>query len=106
MSNEFRYGEERQVQVSVKDHGGNYLPVMPYCGTAVDHWRAPEPIKHAVTRIENGTIIRFLAPFHVDVGDPLWIFCLSTNIEIQFLVPSSFQSALWKFKMKSVTKLR
>ncbi len=106
MSNEFRYGEERQVQVTVKDHGGNYLPVMPYVGPAVDHWRAPEPSKHAVTRIDNGTIIRFLSVFNLDFGDPIWIFCLASNIEIQFLVPSSFQSALWKFKIKAAAKLR
>lgn len=104
--NEFKYGDQRQVQVNTRELGITYLPVIPYCGPAVDQWRnAVAPVTHAVTRVENGTIIRFLEVIGAE-DEQMWIFALASSPSIQFLVPNSFKSYLWKFKMMPVRKMR
>lgn len=108
MLNEFKYGDQRQVHVDARELGISYLPVIPYCGATVDNWRSVvEPVTHAVTRVENGTIIRFLETKGSEQnGDEIWIFALAVSPCIQFLVPSSFGAYLWKFKMLAPRKLR
>jgi len=99
MGNDFRYNEERQVQVRDPDVGVNYLPVVPYTHNG----------RHNLTRVENGTIIRFVQNFEGNQGgeeDHAWIFCLRSNPAIQFLVPTSSKAFLWKFKMLATRKLR
>lgn len=108
MANEFRYGEQFQVQVNARELGIAYLPVIPYCGPAVDNWRKlADPVTHAVTRVESGTLIRFLEV----IGDEhenehMWIFALSANPSIQFLVPNSFKNYLLKVKIMPTRKVR
>jgi len=108
MANEFRYGEERQVHVNALEVGIAYLPVIPYCGATVDHWRnAAVPVTHAVTRVENGTLVRFLEVIGDEHNDEhMWIFALAASPGIQFLVPNSFKPYLWKFKLLPTRKLR
>jgi len=95
----FRWNEERQVQVRDPSIGVSYLPVIPYMAKS----------RHNLTRVENGTIIRFVENFEGSSGgeeDHAWIFCLRSNPLIQFLVPSSSKEFLWKFKIKPTRKLR
>jgi hypothetical protein len=105
MANEFKTGEQRQVQVNIRELGITYLPIIPYC-SAPKSWRQTLVVTHAVTRIENGTIIRFMDNLQGNDGDYAWVFSLASKPEIQFIVPSSCMSYLWRFKMKPITKLR
>ena len=105
MANEFRYGEERQVHVNALEVGIAYLPVIPYCGTVRPS--AAVPVTHAVTRVENGTLIRFMEAVGDEHADEhMWIFALAASPGIQFLVPNSFKPYLWKFKLLPTRKLR
>jgi len=95
---EFRSFERRQVQVNEIETGVRYMPVIPYYGKGVG---SQAPAAHTVTRIQNGTIICFMGTVSEN-----WCFSLADNPSIQFLVPSSFESYLWKFKIKPIRKLR
>lgn len=108
MANEFRYGDQFQVQVNARELGIAYLPVIPYCGATVDSWRkAAGPVTHAVTRVESGIVIRFLEVIGNEYeNEHMWIFALAANPSIQFLVPNSFKNCLLKVKIMPARKLR
>lgn len=92
MSNqiEHRFYWHEQRQVNVHDIPGvRYLPCMPVIGAS-----------HAVTRIENGTFIRYVRDLDtgLQADDRAWVFQLSERPDIEFVVPVNFLPYLWKVK--------
>lgn len=87
----FLWGEQRQVNVH-DIPGVRYMPCMPIVGS-----------QHGVTRIENGTFIRYVRD--IEGGprgeDKAWIFQLSERPEIEFVVPAACAPYLWKAKQKT-----
>lgn len=98
MSNQNKFYWHEQRQVNVHDIPGvRYLPCMPVIGSS-----------HAVTRIENGTFIRYLRDLESgpDIEDRAFVFNLVERPEIEFIVPANFSPYLWKVKNNLKTRRR
>lgn len=92
--NKFYWHEVRQVNVH-DIPGIRYLPCAPVMGAS-----------HAVTRIENGTFIRYLRDVQGGPSndDTVWIFHLVDKPEIEVLIPGSAIPYLWKAKQRTVRR--
>ena len=93
----FHYGEQRQVQV--RDIPGvNYMPCIPEMGST-----------HAVTRIPNGTFIKFYGEkcIGLDDSEVVWVFEIpDMKASVRVLIPADSAQYLWKVGRKGVTRFR
>ena len=96
----FHYGEQRQVQV--RDIPGvNYMPCIPEMGAT-----------HTVTRIPNGTFIKFYGEkcIGLDDSEVVWIFEIPDMYMphgvVRVLIPADSAQYLWKVGRKSLNRFR
>jgi len=98
----FHYGETRQVQVRDIPNV-NYMPCIPEMGAT-----------HAVTRIPNGTFIKFYGEkcIGLDDSEVVWIFEIPemntsrSQPVVRVLIPADSAQYLWKVGRKGVTRFR
>lgn len=93
----FSYGEQRQVQV--RDIPGvNYMPCIPEMGAT-----------HAITRIPNGTFIKFYGEkcIGLDDSEVVWVFEIpDMKANVRVLIPADSAQYLWKVGRKGITRFR